>query len=259
MSKPVFKVAPYAQKSSGCFQLSKGIQEALGLEMPPDRIFDNYYHIPKNEWVINWGNGNFRGSGPGQLFNTGGSICLCVNKIDFFNRMDKHGIVIPTWTTRSEEAQKWVKGGETVYCRTDIEGRDGRGIVVASRPTQFAEARLYTKAVPSTEEFRAHVFRGEVIFELEKWRQNTATADQLAVRSGGNGWIYVRDTALPKVAKLLAEKVCVALDMDFCAVDILWNSKTRRATVLEANSAPELGPWTRKAYAKKFIELWKAA
>lgn len=259
MSKPVFKVAPYAQKSSGCFQLSKGLQEALGLSAPPERIFNNHYTIPKNEWVINWGNGHFYGSGAGKLFNTAAAICLCVNKIDFFKRMDRHGIVIPEWTTRSEEAQKWVKGGETVYCRTDTEGRDGKGIVVASRPTNLAAAPLYTKAVPSTEEFRAHVFRGKVIFELEKWMEKKASTEQLAVRSGGNGWIYVRDTALPAAAKKLAEKVCTALDMDFCAVDILWDSKTRKATVLEANSAPELGPYTRKAYAKEFISLWNAA
>ena len=89
---------------------------------------------------------------------------------------------------------------------------------------------------------------------MVKYHENHTNTNNL-VRSGSNGWHYSREVVIPEEAKDEAIKASRALGMDFCAVDMLYDSKTRVTTILEANSAPELGPWTSKAYAKEFIKL----
>ena len=73
----------------------------------------------------------------------------------------------------------------------------------------------------------------EMIEKEIKWHENNRASQD--VRNGGNGWIYCRDTVVPDRAKQEAVKASKALGMDFCAIDILYNSKTKVATVLEAN------------------------
>jgi hypothetical protein len=168
--------------------------------------------------------------------------------------MDDAGVSIPRWTESMEQAREWIRDGMSVYCRTDTEGRDGRGIVVANKLSEMVAARLYTLAVPSTEEFRVHVFQHRPIFDLVKHHHHPSKTD-IQVRSGSNGWNYHRDVVVPPVVKELAVDVSRALGMDFCAVDLLYDARTRQAVALEANSAPELGPWTSAAYAAAFAKL----
>lgn len=256
-----FVVAPYKMGSAGARNLITGLKEKLGYE--PEKV-DGDYYIKPGDWVINWGNGYFRGnthngvtSRNHRIFNPREQIVLCVNKIDFFRCMQRNKkINIPDWTRSYDEALGWLQDKRTVYCRVDTEGRDGKGIVVAETPKQLVEAPLYTIGVPSTDEYRVHVFQHKPIFDLEKVHHHP-TKEQNQVRSGKNGWNYHRDVVMPEACHEQAVLVSERLGMDFCAVDIVYDRRTRIATVLEANSAPELGPWTRAAYAKNFIALTK--
>lgn len=255
---PKFKIVQYQPKSSGGFQLKKALENLVSYEVIRE---DVDYHIRSNEWVINWGAGHWRGykeSGATgtRIINPAAKLCLCINKIDFFLIMDDAGVTIPDWTTIGGTAQRWSKEGIKVYCRQDVEGRDGSGIVVANRPAEMADAPLYTQAVEATDEYRVHLFGHKPIFDLEKWKEDATEKDR-DVRTGGNGWVYIRDTTVPEGAKNEAIKASKAIGMDFCAVDLLYNSKTGRGTVLEMNSAPELGPWTSKAYARELVALTK--
>lgn len=250
-----FVVVPYRLGSAGAKNLKLGLEKALGTEV---RREDVDYVIKSDEWVINWGAGHYRaykktGATGTRVFNSADKICLCVNKIDFFRVMADAGVTIPAWTTYHSTAERWSKAGDKIYCRTDTEGRDGRGILVAKSEKELVQSPLYTKGIDANTEYRVHIFQHEPIFDLEKWHENSRTNQD--VRNGGNGWIYCRDTVVPVRAKQEAVKASKALGMDFCAIDILYNARTQVATVLEANSAPELGPWTRKAYAEKFIGL----
>ena len=258
MPKIVFKICPYKPSSAGAQNLKEALEELLPYSV--ERVTPDY-RIKSNEWIINWGNGNFRAERQDDVVNTkvinsARKVCYCINKLDFFRILEDEDVVIPRWTTRSDIARKWVSEGTPVYCRGDIEGRDGRGIQIATTSKEIIPAHLYTAKIESDQEFRVHVFKHKPIFDLIK-RHHKPTKENNLVRSGSNGWNYHRDITLPDIAHQEAIKTSKALGMDFCAVDILWNSKTRIATVLEANSAPELGPWTRAAYAKEFINLTK--
>lgn len=255
---PTFKIVPYKHASAGARHLKKALDAVLPYEVireQPD------YYIKSNEWIINWGAGHFRGykeegATGTRILNPAHKLCICINKIDFFRAMDAEGVNIPKWTTSSTTAAKWVAGGVKTYCRTEIEGKDGSGIVVARKQSELVSSPLYTQAVDATEEYRVHIFQHKPIFDLEKWKEH-ATQTEKDIRTGGMGWIYVRDTVVPDGAKAEAIKASKALGMDFCAVDLLYNTKTGQGTVLEMNSAPELGPWTSKAYAKELVALLK--
>lgn len=250
-----FVVAPYKMGSASARHLITTLSEKVGYQV---KKVDQEYEIQPGDWVINWGNGYFLARGltaKSKLFNPRNKIALCVNKVDFFKtcRLDKK-INLPDWTTHYKEALDWAGDKKLVYCREDVEGRDGRGIFIAERPSQVTACQLYTVGVPSDYEYRVHVFAHKPIFDLEKVHKHP-TKEQNRIRSGSNDWHYHRDIEMPKECHEQATRVSQALGMDFCAVDILYDSKTRTATVLEANTAPELGPWTSAAYARQFISL----
>lgn len=253
---PRFTICPWRLKSASARNLKEALAAALGYT---PEIVDQDHYLVSNEWLINWGSGNFRGlkktgATGTKIFNPAAKICQCVNKVDFLSAMEDAGVSTPAWTDSQREALRWLKQGNTVYCRTNTEGKDGDGIVVATKPSEMAAARLFTRGFQATEEYRAHVFRDEIIFELEKVHNKPTKENQL-VRSGSNGWNYHRDITIPKVARQEILKAAKVLEMDFCAIDLLHSTKTGETVILEANSAPELGPWTSKAYAKKFVAL----
>ena len=255
-AKPVFLICPYKMGSASGRNLREILKEYLGYEIvrvSPEHV------LHSNEWLINWGNGHLQGKTGSQttnarVFNIGANVCLSINKIDFLRTMTKAKIPTLKWTTSPTTALSLVETGDRLYCRHQVEGRDGRGIEVCENPNQLPVARLYTVGVPSTCEYRIHVFRGKPIFDLIK-QNKTKTIENSIIRSGEFGWFYSRDCVAPDNVRDIASQTCDALGLDFCAVDILYNAKSKEATVLESNTAPELGPWTRKAYAKKFLAL----
>ena len=252
---PVFKIYPYKAGSAGARNLAVAMQKQLGykvLRVEPD------YVIQKNEWIINWGSGYFRVTpAPGgtniRVFNPKDRVCRCINKSDFFRAVEET-VNLPAHTDSYTTALRWINDGHKVYCRTNEEGKDGDGIVVVSTKSALVEAHLYTRAVDADKEYRVHVFGHKPIFDLEKYHEDGKVRNQ-DVRSGKLGWHYTRDTTVPEEARVQAVAVSKAIKMDFVAVDLLYNTKTNKATVLEANSAPELGPWTSAAYARCFAAL----
>ena len=256
MPSITFKLHSYNPKSAGARYLRRALAAKLGYE--PEMVSPDYL-IPSNIWVINWGDGSYRGEREERAKNTRvinpmHTILPCINKVDFFSIMAEYAVNLPDWTTKRSTAERWCAAGETIYCRETAEGKDGVGIVIATRPSQIVAARLYTCAVPSTDEYRVHVFREKPIFDLLKWHENpTKQAQQ--IRTGSQGWEYTRDCRVPASGRKQAAIVAKALGVDFCAVDLLYDSKTDTSTVLEANSAPELGPWTSAAYATELVAL----
>lgn len=254
---PVFKIYPYKKGSAGARNLAQAMEKQLGYKV--FRV-DPEYIIQKNEWIINWGSGYFRvfpirGGTNIRVFNPKERVCLCVNKSDFFRAVEAT-VNLPDYTHNYTTALGWVNNGHKVYCRTNEEGKDGDGIVVATTQSKLSEGacHLYTKAVDANKEYRVHLFGHKPIFDLEKYHEDGSVKNQ-DVRSGKLGWHYTRETVVPDEAKAQAVACSRALKMDFVAVDLLYNTKTKKVTVLEANSAPELGPWTSAAYARCFAAL----
>ena len=139
--------------------------KALALALGTKRIkHKNSKFRPKGKVVINWGSSTLPDNIEANaiILNGTAGVQRAANKLSTFKTLD--GVVsIPEWTESRHVACEWVNAGHKVFCRTKLTGNSGEGIVIAENPEEVVEARLYTKWSRIKNEYRIHVFRGEVI------------------------------------------------------------------------------------------------
>jgi hypothetical protein len=166
-----------------------------------------------------------------------------------------------------------------VVCRGKVAGHDGAGITIecpctalgsdsggflgglattlawwqtaSPEPTSghseaFQKAKLWTRFIPNTKEYRVHVFGNEV---LAVHRKVEGTGE---VKNTANGWKFKKVTIYdPDIVAQTVASV-KAIGLDFAAVDVIWDGE--KAWVLEANTAPGIYEmtWTTEQYVNKF-------
>lgn len=138
-----------------------------------------------------------------------------------------------------------------------INGHSGAGIVIASSPEEIVDAPLYVEYIPKKEEYRVHVFKGQVIHSSRKARKKDVPDEEVnwKVRNHKNGFIFQHENfELPEECVVKAKEAVALCGLDFGAVDIIWNDKQQKAYVLEINTAPGLEGKTLEAYANAFKE-----
>jgi glutathione synthase/RimK-type ligase-like ATP-grasp enzyme len=96
-----------------------------------------------------------------------------------------------------------------------------------------------------SQEYRVHIFNGEILTVNRKARRNDVENPDWRIRNHANGFIYSRtnfDTPLPVIN--VANTVTALLSnrtngrLLFGAIDIIWNHRDNRAYALEINTAP---------------------
>lgn len=208
--------------------------------------------------VINWGASRVsREIEKCQVLNQPEYVRSASNKLDFFNKIGvDHADLLPDFTTSFDRAVEWVGAGNIVVARTILNGHSGAGIVLmeSSRPNDFVRAPLYTKYVKKTEEYRVHVVGTEVIDyqrkTLSKTKAESGEEVNWKIRNLDNGFIYQRGGVNPHQSVLdAAVSVLRASQLEFGAVDIVWNSRQERGYVLEINTAPGITGTTVQSYA----------
>lgn len=232
---------------------SKKMAQALNVER---LTIDSSFRPEERTTVINWGRGDWplwKDNVFGWI-NNPPAVLRAIDKGDAFLWMKRAGVPIPEYTESIEQARAWIGEGHIVLCRQELQGFEGRGIVVARKAEELVPARMYVKYVKKVYEYRVHVMNGEAFYANIK-RQ---TADPKVekpdplVRSGPNGWIFYHMDELPSKAVCDACVAAVqALGLDFGGVDV-GESKDGTATVYEVNTAPEVGPNTIAAYMAAF-------
>lgn len=236
---------PYKMGSAG----GKLMAEALGIK----RVFrDKEYNPRPTDLIINWGSGHYPmwDTNVSQWLNQIPAVCRGISKIDAFYCFMKEGVSTPVWTQHRDWAAKWLAKGEMAVVRTELEGFDGSGILLVKAGENLPAARLYTKYVPITQEFRVYVFRDKVIDVLEKKRKIIAEAHPL-IRTESLGWVFCQDPDWwPEEAEAEAIKAIKAVGLDFGGVDVIWNKDQKKCFVLEVNSAPGVYGRTPGKYAK---------
>lgn len=213
------------------------------------------------EWktVINWGaseipNYEVRRS---RLLNKPYLVSTMSNKLWFFRCMnmalDTAEACVP-WTENQETAVDWCRGGHRVVCRTILRGHSGIGIVVARTEDELVDAPLYTLYIPKKEEYRVHFGNRGVPFDLQrKARRLDCPNPNWLVRNHCNGFIFARGGArAPDCVTDVATKVFVSSELDFGAVDVIYNKRQNKAYVLEINTAPGLVGTTLTNYVEMF-------
>jgi glutathione synthase/RimK-type ligase-like ATP-grasp enzyme len=245
-------IMPYNQNPE---KLSRGARQlAAALNLPVVRITDGF-RAAEPTTILNWGRGDFprwRREASGWI-NNPRAVMNAIDKETALELMRDKGVPCVEFTRDIEQAKRWVREGNIVLCRLELQGREGSGIIVARREAEVVEAPLYTKYVRKLHEYRIHVMNGEVIYSnvKAKKRDVPANAEQL-VRSGKNGWFLQHLDAVPNNAVAdAAIKAVAALGLDFGGVDI-GQSEDGTVRVYEVNSAPELGPNTTAAYKAAF-------
>jgi glutathione synthase/RimK-type ligase-like ATP-grasp enzyme len=195
--------------------------------------------------IINWGD-----SAAGNLscLNLGGNVATASNKLRAFEKFREAGVSIPEFAT-SKEGVKW--GGVTVV-RHKLTGHSGEGIEIADAGN-LPSAPLYVQYIPKKAEYRVHVVGERVVLVQRKARNPECDNPNWKVRNHDNGFIFVRNGVdAPSSVLEQASRAVAALGLDFGAVDIIWNEKSKKAFVLEVNTAPGLEGSTIDDYAQGF-------
>lgn len=209
--------------------------------------------------IINWGHTHvilprniLREMNP--MFNTPYAVAATVDKLSFFNLCAGQHIT-PEYTTIPDVARAWCASGDKVVCRTKLRASAGHGIVIARRPEEVVDARLYTKYTPKRDEYRVHIFNREVI-DIAAKRGKEGVNKNWEIRTHDNGFIYARKNLnVPAQVIEQAMRAMFCTELDFGGVDVIWNADQQLAYVLEINTAPGLEGETVEHYAKAIKEL----
>lgn len=176
------------------------------------------------------------------------------NKLRAFQLFEQHGVPHVPFTASREVAERWLAEGSRVLART-VSGQGGAGIDIVNPGSPLPRKPLYTKYVQKKKEFRVHVFNGQVIDVQQKRRRN-GVEDGGLIRNLANGWVFCHDNIVePNGLRDAAVRAVQAMNLQFGAVDVIWNERQNRCYVLEVNTAPGLCETTAEKYANAIVPL----
>lgn len=189
----------------------------------------------------------------GVVFNHPANVWKAVNKGVALSYMDRYRVNVPEYTRDRKTALKWMKDGVTVVARTTTTGMDGEGTTVHKPNEDLPEAKLYTKLIPKSSEYRVHVVNGAAVDGMKKLRYNNKPAHVISTTA--NGYFFQKTGVVtPQEVNDAAVAACYALGLDYGGVDVLVG-EDGLPYVLEVNSAFELGENTVRSVAQAILEM----
>ena len=194
--------------------------------------------------VLNWGSSDLpREVRLCNVINAERAVHMAVNKRHCLRVFDQAGVPTVKWTENKEWAKAWMSLDNRIVCRTKVEGKDGEGIVLASKPEEIVDAKLYTIFEADTVEFRVTVFRDTICTVQKKVRIAGLPAynDEVRTTSGGYGFEVVNNNSISEWERNASIDAVKALGLDFGGVDLITRGQGD-CMVLEVNTAPHLTP-----------------
>lgn len=256
-------IVPYTMGSASAKALKQELKQLTGLPTLLVRKTSTKYQPRWTDYVINWGCSK---EWPWINLNSKVGHATCVNKLKFFQVIDEHNkqeytnsINIPEWTTDIQVASNW----DTMYlARTKLDGHSGDGIVICEPNDNLVpNAPLYVKYKKKRHEYRVHFFKSKtsgevkVIDVTQKKKRKGAENLDTKIRNHQNGWIYAReDITEPDDLRAQALLTASVVDLDFGAVDLIWNEHENKCYVLEVNTAPGLTGTTLNMYTQAIVQ-----
>lgn len=249
------KIYPYRNGSKS----ARALADALGI-----KILKREGVRRKVDVLINWGCSNIdRDIQRVRVLNDPACVAMAANKLHTFRAFTGAEVSTVPWTTDIKEAAEWLIGGSDVVVRHKLSGHSGEGLQICTHKAYMEEeqglpiAPLYTKYVKKTQEYRIHVFGGEVIFRQRKARKKEVPDEQVnwQVRNLAGGFIFAnQDLAVPASVEQAAIAAVKALGLDFGAADVGCN-REGEAVVYEVNTACGLEGKNLESYVNKFKEF----
>jgi glutathione synthase/RimK-type ligase-like ATP-grasp enzyme len=223
---------------------AKSIAEELNIKRI--RHTNSSYRGSSGDVIINWGHSGSKLDKYAErgviVVNKPDSVANASNKLKFLNLCKGNPLFnIPDFTEEIDEASSWIDQGFTVMVRTVLNGHSGQGIIIAENDEDLVDAPLYTKFIPKRLEYRVHVLNGEVIDLQQKIRDPNKEITNWKIRNHEAGFMYIRNLSSespPCVALGAVECVTNTLNLDFGAVDVIYNSVRGKSYILEVNTAP---------------------
>ena len=260
MSRIIF--VPYKMGSNSVRELVKSLAGYNTRRVKPDGKYKPF----RSHFIINWGMGSipqwyskFTALGmvvSKSFLNHPDKTKIASNKLSAFTRMKDKGVSVPEFTTDRKVAEDWVKK-HTVVARKLLSGHSGAGIEIIEPKSEVVDAPLYVIYVKKKAEYRIHVFKGDVIDIQHKRKKLGLEKEDIdtRVRNHDNGWVFCKEGVNPPKCVLEESiKAMEALQLDFGAVDVIYNGLERKAYVLEINCAPGLEGSTVTSYKDAIIK-----
>ena len=222
---------------------------------------EGVYSPKAGDIVIDWGysrpaNWDAKAREKAALFlNRPEYILNAANKLFAYELLRECGVRTLSFAGSKPVVEKWLANGHKVIGRKTLTGKKAEGAILIKGEDTIPECLLYTKFVPSTNEFRVYVLADGVFDAIEK-RHANGTNDSGAIKSEDNGWVFCRQNVnLPPQCVGLAVLAVESLGLDFGGVDVLWDANKGRATVLEVNTAPGIFGSGVGKFTEAFIQL----
>ena len=185
---------------------------------------------------------------------------IAQNKLSTLRVLADHGLSTVPWTNDHATALTWLDAGKLLVGRRTLTGHSGQGIELYHADDVQGDCAiggaheccpLFTQYIKKAYECRLHVFNGSVMDAQIKRKQAGAETNTL-IRNHHTGWVYCREGYTPsEVCKKLAVDAVNALELDFGAVDIIYNKHYDTYYVLEVNTAPGLEGQTLINYVQE--------
>lgn len=201
---------------------------------------------------VRWGS-TARTSDNGINLRSGVSIAS--NKLVALVQLRDNGVLVPSLFT--SESFHSVSTERRIFRKSHRQNANDLPYFV--EPNQLPDLGIAAgfdyalKHIDSDDEYRVHIFGGDLILMLKKIPGDTDSPSR-DIRSFSNGWVtqFIRDEPHPGLIALAAKAVS-SVGLHFGAVDIL-HGVDNSLYVLEVNTAPALSRAGAKLYARKFVK-----
>lgn len=243
------KLLPYKTGS----QSAKAL--ALGLGIKRLKLVGSKWQGKADDTVINWGNSKGQPIGAAAILNNPVNVGVAANKLKAQKAFNGSPYCLP-FSDDVALARRWIAAGEVVVCRTKLTGNSGEGIVIAEKPEEIVAAPLYTIYKKKTQEYRVHVFDGEVLSIQRKARKVDVPDEDVnwKVRNLDGGFIFARTGFdVPQEVVDAAKGAMRDLQLDFGAVDVGYHKK-EGTFVYEVNTACGLDGSNLTDYIEAFCK-----
>ena len=238
---------------------AKNLASALGIRRIR-RQGSNLVGQPRKV-VVNWGASTLPSTVEGcSIVNRPAAVKCASNKASFLTLLSREelGDLAPPYTRDRRDANNlFSTRNSKVVCRTLLNASGGDGIVIANNRTELVDAPLYVKYIRKTSEYRVHLMREGLVFDVQKKvARRGHEPETFLIRNHEAGFIYQRQGIAPPPAVLdVATRAFNVTGLDFGAVDVIWTEAHQRAYVLEINTAPGLEGVTIERYAQMIREI----
>ena len=181
-----------------------------------------------------------------------GNRSIASNKLSTLYACGLAGLETVPWTTDKDGIPRdW----EQIVARATLTGHSGEGITIHKKGDTLPDVPLYTKYVKKTYECRIHIFKGRMIDAQIKRKVRDVEENNPFIRNLHTGWVYCREGFNPDQRAIdFSIAACNATNLDFGAVDLIYNSHYNLFYILEVNTAPGLSGTPLSNYTNALIE-----